>query len=270
MEILTKLTPAEVCLIRNRNYASYKELLRLTMADLTLKRVIRKITVSGDNSETQYVSPGENFSVYQAKSHEAIFLSPFKKDQELEIRLDHYIKLIVQKAQNKRVYIFARLLRATGFGTNVKQGLFNKLFCTIRLTDSGKQLRAELMKVFSILEKQLPELIQNDKESALVILDAIYGNVFLVNGLDHGLLTDIDKALESNLIKRNKPNKPTKSSGGGFGCAGYFGGYDDTGSSFDHAFDSVTDSGGSGCGGGAGCSGCGGGGCGGGCGGCGG
>lgn len=257
MEILTKLSPAETCLIQNQNNASFKQLLRLTMADLVLKRVIQVDVDSSNDTDTQYVSVDQRFFSYTAKPHENIFLSAFKDDPEIEIRLDHYTKLVVQKAHNRRSFIFARLLQAPGFGSNVKQDLFNRLFCTISLTRKGQQLKTELRKVFSTLKKQLPELIENDKESALVVLDAIYGNVFMVDGLDHKLLEGIDEALESHLIKRKK------SSDGSFGCAGYFGDYKDTSSSFDQAFDSATDSGGSGCSGASGCSGCGGGGCGG-------
>lgn len=185
------------------------------------------------------------------------FLSPFQKNPEIEILFNHMIKMAYENATSRKRYIFRTLLETSELKEKFHKDFFTKLLGDVTLNDEGKIAKTKVDQALKTLESKLPQLIENDKNSALDILSRIGGNVFLVSGLEFYLLRVIDEELVKEL-ERNRNDF-------GYGCGGFYTSYGDNSDSFDQAFDSADSSGGgSGCSGDSGCSGCSG------CGGCGG
>lgn len=262
METLEKLTPAETYLIRDNSDSTFKELLKLTLADLCLKKVLKiedKEIQSHPSNPVRilkYVLKGKNFNTYSPKVHELAFLSPFQKNSEIEILFNHIIKMAYENARNRKRYVYKSILLNPEVTNQFHNDFLTRLMGDIALNNTGKSTKVKVDQELLKLESELPQIIQNDKKRALEILNRIGGNVFLLSGLNFELLREIDEELAKEL-ERSRDDY-------GYGCAGCYTSYGDNSDSFDGAFDSADSSGGSGCSGDSGCSGCSG------CGGCGG
>lgn len=260
MEILEKLTPAETYLIKSNSNSTFRELLKLTLADLCLKKVLRiedREFQSHPNNPIRvlkYVVAGKNFQSYQPKIHELAYLSPFQKNDEIEILFNHMIKIAYENAGNRNRYVFRALLKNYELTKKFQKDIFAQIFGNINLNNEGKEAKAKVDQILNTLETELPQIIQDNKKKALEILKRIGGNVFLISGLEFELLKKIDEEMAREL-ERSRDNNT-------YGCGGCYTFYGDYSGSFDGAFDSTDSSGDSGCGGDSGCSGCGG------CGGC--
>lgn len=129
METLAQLTPAETYLISNNSNATFRELLKLTLADLCLKQVLRieeRELQSHPNNPIRilkYILIGRNFHNHIPKAHEIVFLSPFRKSPEIEILFNHLIRMGYENAGSRKRYIFNSLLMNPGVCTK-----FTKVF----------------------------------------------------------------------------------------------------------------------------------------------
>ncbi|MDH5400078.1 MAG: hypothetical protein OEX02_18145 [Cyclobacteriaceae bacterium] len=260
MEILTKLTPAEVHLIREHKDVEFRDLLKYTFTDLLLKKVIRL-----DEEEKQsnprspvriltYVSKGENFDEYKARPHETPFLEPFVKSPDLAIIIRHYIRMCYEETNPFRKYVFKMLLENTKPMIAINSGFLYHIFSLIRLTKEGKGTKRMIDSAINDLEKRVPELMESDPAAAFEILHKIQGNIYFLRTIDFEVLRKIDKEMT------REENRSFDT--GTFGCAGCFVYFDTYADSFDSGYDSSGaggDSGGcSSCSGCSGCGGCGG------------
>ncbi len=141
MEILEKLTPAETHLIRLNANSTYKELLKLTLADLCLKKVLsieeRAIQSHPSNPVRvlKYVVAGKNISAYKHKVHELAFLSPFLKNSEIEILFKQFVKLAYENGDGMKSYVHDGLLQNDSmrkyFHTDFFKVLFGKIVLSV-------------------------------------------------------------------------------------------------------------------------------------------
>ncbi|MBL6446020.1 hypothetical protein JMN32_06850 [Fulvivirga sp. 29W222] len=258
MEILNKLSPAETYLIRATSDATFKDLLKYTLSDLLLKKVLHyeeRILQSNEKSPERmvsYISTGENFLNYDALKHEVPFLKAFFKNPEIDIMFRHIVKMGYDEAGSKNNYIFTHLLSNPLMKEKVKGGVINRLFNRVRLTDLGIRAKSQINDAFEKLEIELPTLLEKSPEKALELLKKINGNVFLIEGIDFEQLIKVDSEITDEINRQNQSSSYLNP-------LMYF-----TSESFpfDSDFDSA-DGCGSGCSSCSGCSGCGG------CGGCG-
>lgn len=275
METLKKLTPAETLLIRDGIQVSFRDLLKYTLTDLVLKKVIKVVKEEtpdeADQQELihQNVEIGPNFHTYQPKYHEEIYLQPFKKSPELQIQLKHLIKMGWENAKNKGRYIFREVMVSAEIKNCFKEGWFYRVFHYPSYTDEGKEKKRIIDAELARLDETLPHLMDNDPEGVKKLIDHIHGNILLVKSFDRERLKELDKAFHQESADYTM--------WGDMDTAAIFFLFlfNDYSTSFDSEYNSFTESsswsGGGGCssdgGGDGGCSGCSG--CGG-CGGCGG
>lgn len=267
MEILSKLTPAETYLIKEGNRSTLKNLLKYTLVDLILKKVLKseiRIPDTSEETPSHYISAGINYFNYQPKQHEYVFLSPYSKSSDLDILFEHLIKMGYQNASNERHFIFNLMMQSSKIVECIKNSFFKRLFVTVDLTEQGKQTRAEINTALDILEKGYTDMVNQNPDAAKEVLKKIGGNIFLLTSFEFELLAKIDQELSDQI---NQTRTYDSSSDDGFlGSILFFGAFSDTFDTSYDSFDSGGFDGGSGCGGDSGCSGCSG--CGG-CGGCG-
>lgn len=263
MEILTKLTPAETYLLRENSKCEFKDLLKYTLVDLLIKKVL----VSEDIEEQphanspvriiRYVRVGPNFKNYVPRPHELPFLKPFQQSDELQLLFRHLVKVSFENSGSKKSFIFDRLWKNKVVSESIKSDFFTRLFVSVSFTEQGKSLQSEITRALLKLENDLPVLIEENPKAASELLSKINGNVFLLKSFNFELLKKVTEEYDKGM---DMPSH--NSSWGCSGCYMYFDTYLD---SFDSGYsDAGTDSGTSGCGGTSGCSGCSG------CGGCGG
>lgn len=271
METLKKLTPAETLILRDTSSAAFRNLLKFTLIDLILKRVlVIKNEVTGQEQEEspvayKNVEAGPAFNGYHPKEHEWIYLSPYKKDADISIQFKHLVKMGWESARNRNHYIFKQILTSNEVNRAVKEGWFYRIFGSVKLTEEGAVLQRRVNTELSQLEDKLPSLIDNNPEGAKDIISQIHGNILLLRSFDYSLLKQLDAVFEEELIDRQTPMETDTA------ALWFFFLYDDFQSSFDSEYNSYSGDGSwgsGGCsadgGGDGGCSGCGG------CGGCGG
>lgn len=260
MEILTKLTPAETYLLYEKSNCEFKNLLKYTLVDLLIKKVLISEDVEQQSHPSspirivRYVSIGPNFKSHTPRPHELPFLKPFQKSQELQLLFKHLVKVSYENSGSKRSFIFDLLLKNGMINESIKNDFFKKLFLNISLTERGRHLNSNIASALIKLEDELPQLIKEDPNTASELLREINGNVFLLKSFDFELLKKVSEEYDKALDKSSHD-----SSWGPTGCYVYFDTYSD---SFDSGFSSAGGDGGcstgSGCSGCSGCGGCGG------------
>lgn len=261
MEILTKLTPAETYLINENVNCDFKSLLKYTMIDLLVKKVLKLEDVDHQSHPSNpirivtYVSVGLNFESYKPKPHELPFLVPFRKSPDLELMFRQMVKVSFENSGSKRSFIYDLLIKNGIIGKSLKNDFFKRLIGSISLTEEGLRHKANISNALKKLEIELPLLIEQTPKRASKILEQIKGNVFLLKTFDFELLKKVGG-------EYNREMKPTEFDDS-ISWSEYYVDYDFYSDSFDSGYSSV-DGDSSGCSGASGCSGCSG------CGGCGG
>ena len=253
MEILKQLSPAQTLSIMNRGELSQKDFIRYTLADLVFRGILKV-----EDIEKQ---AGEYLKKYSLKEP---FIKSFRFDDDMRVVMRNFIIICKQKT-----YLFKnQLFDSDELKGYFAQNFFQKyLLKTFQATPQCISVSTALSNFFDEIDKNLDTLIAERKLPAIV--DEIGSNIVLLSSFNPSLLKTI--AEQYDAVDREYQ------SDGGYWWWGDIGngGYDqydhflDEGSSYDTTYDSIGDSGGSGCGsdsgcGGSGCSGCGG------CGGCGG
>ncbi len=271
MKILSRITPAETMLIKDCTSVQLKDLMKYTFMDLLLKKVIEIKEISKKSHPRDkyirtytYVVAGKNFSRYKPKNHELIYLSPFIKNQSIQILFKHFIK-IAYDTSNK-AWGYKKLTRSNReINQYFKQTFFLNLFRLNKLTDKGINLKKEISNYLYDIDKSIDNLLHNDKKKGLELLLSIGGNIFLLKNLDFQLLKKIDKELlNQQKVLHNKTYDPDSDwwlyidfFEDDYTFESYFDSFNDTLDSFDSEFDasgcSSCDNGCSSCGGCGGC-----------------
>ena len=255
MKHLKHLVAPQTYLIKEASKVDYKEMLKLTFADLNLKKVI---SISEREYQShprnpirvlRFITTGPAFHEYIPKGHEEPFLRAFQKAPELEIFLRNYLKSVVEQIGSKIDFITKYFHKDNSISEAFAYKPLFRIFGQVNLSKKGKQIRAQIEEEIVSLESTLPHTLESNKEEAHRILRSIGSNIFLLSNIDF----DILKQLDSEFLEINNHRAQLR-------CSAWVGCGTDL---FDGAFDSAFDS--LGCGGdfGGGCGGCGGGGCGG-------
>ncbi len=275
METLKKLTPAETLVIRDTSKTSFKDMLKFTLLDLILKKVLviknSELPTNQEETDNQVgyknLGIGPAFDGYNPKYHELIYLYPFQKAPDLSVQFKHLVKMGWEGARNRNHYMFKHVLTSKDVNYSVKEGWFYRTFGYCKLTEEGYEQQNKINSELSKLESTLPSLIENNPEEVKALISQIHGNILLLKSFDFRLLRQLDPIFEDELMDRRDSRDIDDMAALWFLFL-----YDDFSTSFDGEYDSYDNSGdwtGGGCssdggGDGGGCSGCGG------CGGCGG
>jgi hypothetical protein len=257
-QLLQTLTPAESLLLRKGDITPKSEMLKVTLLDLLLKKVLVITTTERQSNSRdpvrtlQYVSTGENFRSYQALPHEMAYLTDFEQSRDLRMSFKDCVKVAFQNSNSEKK------MRKTVRSTPALEGVFEdtwlgRLTGVFDYSERGFVKRLQLDKEIQHYEEKIPKLLQTNREEAMEELRKIGGNIFLLHHLGITMLKEIEEAFLKHIPVQSE------SSGGGGGCATFISYSND----FDSSCPSDSDSGG-GCSSGdggcsSGCGGCGGG-----------
>jgi len=160
MEILTQLTPAETYLIIEGKSVTFKNLMKYTLMDLFLKKVLVVQKKKEDEEETHYVVAGPHFKNYQPKKHEKIFLTGYSASGGLAIEIGQLIKMARQNAVSKNKLIFQRLFKNQEIAKSYKRGFFDRLFGSLPVTPEGIEMRRKVSVALAKAEHELPKIVK--------------------------------------------------------------------------------------------------------------
>ncbi|MCS7019693.1 MAG: hypothetical protein RMJ87_11420 [Cytophagales bacterium] len=279
-QILPLLTPAEALVLLHGKMLNFKQLLKLTLMDLLLKKVLAIRTTPFIKSSNQpvvhmYLHRGAKYAEYRPLAHEAIYTKHFAREPNREISFINLIRLGRRYAIST-TYLRQKIMKTPQLLTSFERGFWISLTDKVKYTAEGALKRTHVETELNELTNLLPQVYHSDRATVRRLLHMMNGNLFLSNAIDHNLLLLVDEEL-SRLFAREHAASADDDSAEEFLFIAEDWSFDD---SFEDGFGSDSDGGGdssdgggdSGCGGGdSGCgggdSGCGGGdsGCGGGC-----
>ncbi|HAA12296.1 MAG TPA: hypothetical protein DCE41_11575 [Cytophagales bacterium] len=265
VQILIDIKPAEAYLILENKKASFKELLRYTLIDLVVKKVLALEfrEMEGEDNPLGYVSRGVLYSTYSSAPFENVFLSHFRFDSDLEYDLPSLAKVAYQKAEKMGTFVFHYMAQGEMVVSCLKVGFWQKLLGNIRLNEHGERQRKKLQDALHYLVASLPADLSEHPEAVTKLLQSIGGNLYLLEAYDKSSFERLS-GIFSEVEDEHYRQLRAQDSGFVFVDSAVFWAIT---SDFDSGYDSASSThgdGGSGCGGDSGCSGCGG------CGGCGG
>lgn len=202
MEILAKLSPAQVKMILSNGDSSLGDILKHTFSDLLLKQVIQadrkfkqqQFKKSKRTIKSTYITIGPNFESYKPKSHELPLLKPFIKSKNLKIKFKHFIRMAFEEAYVKSTHK-AELIKHPELKPYFKQNIFYKLFHRYPLNSKGKQIQHRLQTYFNEVNKTINQNLKDNRQDALKTLYILGGHIFLLNQLDIKLLKYITPEL---------------------------------------------------------------------------
>jgi hypothetical protein len=201
MELLNSLTPAETKMLLTAPSINGKEMLRLTVCDLILKKVLTIVEVSkptrGVRNERiqKYVRIGSQFQSYQQAPHEALVLDTFNRKEDIQILLVHFITSIAEGAKSNWNFYRKYILGTVFWKTYFKSGLFYKLFGFVQLNSKGKQAQSDLKSYIEELNSIIPDLEKNSPQELAKLYEKIGAHIFLSSNIDFESLKEIDDYL---------------------------------------------------------------------------
>jgi hypothetical protein len=142
-----------------------------------------------------YVIIGRNFMREEPALHEMIFLFPFYKKLKATIRFRHLIQMAFSRTKGEEQFKLKFMLDSKALKPLIKIGFWQKVFGSFTWSEEGKQKKEEVVKYFNYLDKDLPQLMKDDKPKADQILNDIRGNVLLLNSFKFELLHLIGKEI---------------------------------------------------------------------------
>lgn len=195
---LTHQTPAETLLLLYGERASLKELLKVTLMDLMLKKVIQSVNLfripKGNQKPRfyKYIMIDKNFPKYQPQLHELVFLAPFYVQNDQQILFRHLIAVGFQKSKSQNHY--QQLVSQTQVLQKAfSQTVFQMLFGGRTLTIAGEELKKNAISEMLVMEEILPKQLSNEPKKALETLSKIQGNIFLLQNVLFDLKTEIEQ-----------------------------------------------------------------------------
>ncbi len=211
MNTLATLTPAETWFILEGQNARIRELMRVTLMDLLLKKVLKVTPVASqaprDNTEKTplYFGRGDTFFTYGAKPHEEIYLSHFRNPNTSPVLFKHLLKLTLPHVRHRWKYENL-VLRSATLHQCFSQSMMQLLFGGYRRTKQGDALHTRVSSEMNLVRQQLPGLLHSDPTQAMEIIRVIGGNVFLVPGFEVDLMRRIEQAMaEADTIPVPEP-----------------------------------------------------------------
>ncbi len=201
VHILSELKPAGTKLILKPN-ADLIELLKLTLFDLTLKKVltIRKILKKShprDPRLREYVivEAGKNFLKYNPDKFEESFTRRINKDNYylLKTYLKNIYKEIPSEYNHKK-----KIIHDLKINRLFKLNLISNIFSWLKTNEKGNKLKTDIKSYLDAVDENVSDLIENKPDKALDLILFLQGNIFLLNNLKFELL----EKLKLTSIKR--------------------------------------------------------------------
>lgn len=212
MKTLSDLSPAETLLLTTGACVPIKDLLKVTLMDLILKRYLKTVeithTLGGEPGNVNtYVIIGDNFSYSKSLEHEKVFLRPYDQEEKREMLFSNLAKLAYNYAGSEKAY--NKMVRDSDALSGCFTSGVSKFFAPFNLTAYGKRNSTELQRQLDTLSNTLPDLMQSDHQKAREIMQHIKGNIFLVKGIDFKRMAEIEQAVGEEVYSNYSSSNST-------------------------------------------------------------
>jgi hypothetical protein len=196
MRTIASFSPAESLLILKRKQTTVAQLLKVTLMDLLLKKVLIQNSKEGESSDFT-ISRGPNFESYSNLPHEDVFLSAIRRKGDISLRT--LINMVSANAGFFNQYT-KKFFEMERFRLCFQSGIVRFFAGRFQRSIYGEKVFRQLSQEVEDLEAMLPDLMQTHPAAALEVLKEIGGNVFILKRVDFKLMTEIEKefVLETN------------------------------------------------------------------------
>ena len=192
MDILKKLSPAEIKVILEPNKVKVTELLKLTFLDLLMKQVIKLDLVEETVRTSKQVSRAAKYENYVPAKHEELFTDAFKEAHDLVLTVYETMRMVKSEITSSRDFKWAYLIepRLTEYFKSRPRPTFLEVFTRLRLNETGKSLQGELESFFNGFEKKVQDKSLTIDE-AKSLYNTIGSNFILIEGFDSSFMKEM-------------------------------------------------------------------------------
>lgn len=178
MSYLERLTPAENLMLRDSCKTTFRELLKATLLDLLMKKVLSFHEVVKDPDKRgrprtyKYVEAGPRFTDHIAldlRAHEEPYLAPYRVNKGTRYLLKNLVRIAFNRAANTRSYQ-GLVLSEPRMMPLRNGGLLLNLFGLARLNATGKVAREVLLTELAQAESELVPLLNAKDDRARQLL----------------------------------------------------------------------------------------------------
>jgi hypothetical protein len=197
---LRHFSPAQVLFIL-RPETFKNEFLKYTLMDLIVQERLSLVNFDADpvHGESKLgftkVVTGKKFQIEPAKLHEMVFLFPFYRKKSSRIVMKHLLQMGLNAAKTESYFKGRLLLDDQEMKPLFQKTWWQKIWGGQQLSDAGKKLQADLIRLLNYYDKELPRMLKEEKENASAILKMIKGNTLLMNSFKFHLIEMIGKEL---------------------------------------------------------------------------
>lgn len=196
---LSVLKPAATLVLLSPTKSSLKDIIRLTLLDLSLKKVLSvqhkdiKLHPNNPYARTRtVVETCKNFHNYRTHTYETNFLNIL--DEESYFQLRPYLHTIYSKTpldakMKKKVLKQHKILNLFSVAFR-----FDK-FSLFILNKNGKEVRNEIQRYLTAIDHNLHTIIDESPEQALQFVSFLKGNIFLLKNMTSEVLEKINKLI---------------------------------------------------------------------------
>ena len=218
MNYLNQLTPAEVYILTKEN-STKNQLIRLTLVDLILKKVLQlksvtkkpSINLNNNLVEYRYVAIGENFKNYKFKNHERVFCGVYEIEKNIEVLLNKMISIGFKNSYylNENTYKTPLLLKC------FSQNFFQRIFGKYKITEYGKEFRRKVENEISTLNKEYSTVRESDNYRILELSTLIGANILFLTVINHNVIDELLSEINSEISKNIDASDSSGCGGGG-------------------------------------------------------
>ena len=201
--LLASLKPAAVKLILDCNAITISEIIKLTLLDLSFRKVIKIKedfkSLHPSNSERAYtiVETGTEFKNYKPDNFETYFLADLKTDTYFHLKV--YLKKVFETLP--ATYDFYRqIIIDTQTKNYFNQGILFKAFQLIKLNIKGRLAQQKISNNIDNLNHIIANIIKEEPDEAFKLLRVLKGNIFLLNSLNFEIFDRLDLEIPSDKL----------------------------------------------------------------------
>lgn len=211
ISFVNKYLPAEILYLLSDAKPDEKHLLKVTLIDLILKRVLK-------NDEFQYahgpynidhvyayISAGKAFDEYTTTPFEKIFTDVIASDKEAQHWSKLYVKACYKNAANEKsiISMVRHLLSEKHSETLYAVNRKNVFFKLYHLNQSGQMLASKLSEEIAKINKVIHYLAKTDQRAALKIIKMLNGNVLFLPSFTYQMLRISDQVLLTDMERHS-------------------------------------------------------------------
>ena len=193
------LTPAESLMILDPKRSRGKEMMKFTLIDLLLKKVleievnyetVRRIFIFKRSVKKTYISKGENYSKVKLKPHEHIFIRDELFSHALELNKfakELYRSISKKFSLYKKSFVRNSLIADGYFQKETRRLLFLFPYTKYVLSEKGFSAQAKIKSLLEEGEKELERWVKYEPAHAKAYLSVCGANILLLEHYNYDL-----------------------------------------------------------------------------------